>query len=288
MVSKGKVYFYASRPFAFPWVIVNSLVAVILAHGSIFQTIYYGIMGSAITTSLVATSHFVNNWRDYVKGLDKVEKGSTAKSYTSASQLIPMGLMTVQENKALALFSQMLGVLLFFFVPHNIFTITFFLLGSVLAWTYTDFFKPKGIGEVALFLGHGFGTAMFAFSLVRIPNIMAISLGILLGLWASFMLTLDQYPDVKNSDFEKRIRNMASLLVGSDLKPGEFIMGASILIYIVQIGFVFLHWLPIYSLATFILLPVLHLNSLLIQNNYGKGMQLFLICMLLYPILVVL
>ncbi len=41
------------------------------------------------------------------------------------------------------------------------------------------------------------------------------------------------------------------------------------------------------SLATVALLPLIHLDSLIIENNYGKGMMMFLVTMLLYPLLVI-
>jgi len=283
LVSKARVYFAAARPFAWPWVIVNAGAAVALAHGSLYDF----LMASLIVVALVTVSHYVNNWRDYVRGVDRPVGGSTAKNYTAASQLIPSGLMTVGENKALALTSQAIGTLAFLFVPHTPWTIGFFLLGTFLSWTYTDLFKPRGIGEVALFLGHGFGTAMFAYSLVRPPTLTAASFGVLVGLWAAFMLTLDQYPDVKASDLERRVKSMASLLAGSQLSPGQFLTGAATMIYVVQVATVLLHWLPLTSLATVVLLPLIHLDSMILENNYGKGMTLFLVTMMLYPLLVV-
>jgi len=80
---------------------------------------------------------------------------------------------------------------------------------------------------------------------------------------------------------------LASLLAGSQLSPGQFVTGAATMIYVVQVATVLLHWLPLTSLATVALLPLIHLDSLILENNYGKGMTLFLVAMLLYPLLVI-
>jgi len=91
----------------------------------------------------------------------------------------------------------------------------------------------------------------------------------------------------KASDLERRVKSLASLLAGSQLSPGQFVTGAATMIYVVQVATVLLHWLPLTSLATVALLPLIHLDSLILENNYGKGMMLFLVTMLLYPLLVI-
>jgi len=152
---KIKAWIVAGRIFAAPWILANTFLGVKLAG---FDPSAW-MLSFAVVFSILLASHYMNAWRDYIRGFDELEGGSKAKPYTAASQLIPRREFTVKEAKAATVACLLIGILLFIaFAPKRFDTIALLLLGIFVAVTYTDFFKPKGLGEVALFLGHGFGT----------------------------------------------------------------------------------------------------------------------------------
>jgi len=280
-MSSLKAWITAGRPFGLPWILVNTLLGVKLA-GFGFNA---WLLSFAIVSCLLLASHYMNAWRDYIRGFDRGEAGSKAKPYTTASQLIPSGQFTVKEAKAATIGWLMIGIGLFaMFAPKRIDTIGLLLLGIFVATTYTDFFKVKSLGEIALFLGHGFGSCTFAYSLVKPLDWTGIVAGVLLGFWAGMVYTVDQWQDVE-TDFAKRVKNFAYMLANANMRISTFYYFGVTAIVTMHIGCVLMGWLPISTLKVLMLLPLYHFTGVLLDYQFEKGVFTTLLGMWLYPIL---
>ena len=280
-MNKAKAWFIAARLFTAPWILVNTLLGITLA-GFSFKS---WMLSFTIVMLVLIAAHFINNWRDFVKEVDALEQGSKAKSYTAASQLLPAGILTVKDMKVGTVVTLILSaVVLFAFCNVTPTLFALYLLGVFCAVTYTDWFKPKGLNEIPLFLGHGFSATTFAYVMQKPLDMTGISAGVLLGLWAATMITLDQYPDVE-TDLQKRIRNLASLIFNAKISLSSFLWFGITAIYTIQVAMCLIGFLPVKTLFTAFLLPVVHITGIVLENDFDKGMLLFLGTMESYPLI---
>jgi hypothetical protein len=250
--------------------------------------LYTFILATLIANIGLFAVHYWNNWRDWARGVDKLEPGgSIAKPYTAASQLIPYGLMTWWENALLgALCLATAAALFVLFAPKTIYTVALFSMGVLLVATYTDRFKPRGLGEVALFLGHGFGVSTFAYALtLGYVDLKAVALGMILGLHAATFYTVDQWQDAVASGFKGRVSSLAELLIGAKVSISQYYYGAVTGIVAIHIAFALMGLLPASTLKAILLLPYFHLAGMTMEYRFVKGVILALTGMVLYPIL---
>jgi len=284
-MNKLKAWIIAGRFFAAPWILVNTLLGVKLA-GFDFKA---WVLSFVIVFSALLGCHYLNAWRDYVKGFDQFENGSKVKPYTAASQVLPRGQLTLGEVKLSTFAFFALSIVLFLlFAPKRPDTIALFLLGIYVAITYTDLWKPKGkpkgFGEISLFLGHGFGACTFAYSLVKPVDLTALSAGTLLGLWAAMAYTLDQLPDAE-TDFSKKAKDLAYMMLKAQIKPSSYVWFSGSAISTLTVVFVILGLLPAKFLSSLCILPLLHVTGIIIDCNFDKGVLLFLVAMWLYVLI---
>ena len=278
---KIKAWIVAGRFFAGPWIAVNTFLGAKLA-GFDFNA---WLLGFGVVFSILLASHYMNAWRDWVLGVDRLEEGSRAKPYTAASQLIPRGEFTVGEAKAATLGWFLVAVGLFLmFAPKRPDTFALLALGIFVAATYTDFAKRHAIGELYLFLGHGFGATTFAYSLVKPVTIEALCAGILLGFWAGILYTIDQWQDVE-TDFARRIKNFAYMVARANMRLSTFYYFGITAIVTMHFGMALMGLLPTSTLKTILLLPLYHFTGVLLDYQFERGVLLALLGMWLYPIL---
>jgi len=162
-----------------------------------------------------------------------------------------------------------------------------FFLGVAMIGSYTDFWKPKGLPEIALFLGHGVATTTFAYSLVEPISLSAISAGVLVGLFAASLSTLDAWKDVE-TDYAQRVRNLAWTIAQANLPISQFCIGSLMMIYVVQMGMVLMGLLPSMTLLTVFLLPLGHLTNIILEKDFDRGVMLYLLMMWMFAILMAL
>lgn len=275
-ISKLKAWITAGRFFVLPWMCFNTLLPIYLAGFSFFTW----LLAFVITSSVLIAGHFINNWRDFARGIDKVEEGSAAKPYTGACEILPKGLLSVRTMIYSGFgFLAFAWFLLFITFPKPEVMLLFW-VGVALSLTYTDFFKPNGWGEAALFLGHGFSVTTFAYVLVKPLALEAVAVAVLLGLWAALALTMDQYPDAKIHG----ARGLVNLVFKADLKPSQYVWFAVSGVYTIQVGFTVMGLLPSAMLLTVLLLPFIHLTTLVLDTNFPKGMVMLLLSMFFYPL----
>jgi len=278
-MNKLKAWIVATRPFALPWIAVNTLLGSALAGFDVKMW----FAAFAIVSLVLIAGHFINNWRDYVRGFDKLEEGSRSKIYTSANQLLPSGILTVEDMQGATIITLATATVLMFAVAKRVDSWLLYLLGIFCAATYTDFWKVKGLGEIPLFLGHGFGASTFAYSLVKPVDFAAISIGFLLGMWAGIIYTLDQYKDVE-TDFAKKAKDLAYIMFRAGVKPSAYLWFAGSATSTLAVALVLAGILPREILTALISLPAVHISGIVIDYDFDKGVLLALISMWIYAL----
>ena len=280
-VNKLKAWIIAGRFFAAPWIVVNTLLGVKLA-GFDFKA---WMLSFVIVLSVLLAGHYMNAWRDYTLGFDQLENGSKAKPYTAASQVLPRGWLTLKEVKLSTFAFFALSIIIFIlYAPKRLDTIALFLLGIFVATTYSDWWKPKGFGEVALFLGHGFGASTFAYTLLKPITGEALAAGTLLGLLAGVVYTVDQWQDVE-TDFSKRVKNYAYLMAKADIRLSALLYFAVTAVVTIHLAFVLMGILRASTLKALLLMPLFHFCGVLLDYHFEKGLWIALTAIWLYPIL---
>ena len=135
MKDKLKAWFVAGRFFAVPWLLCNTLLGVTLAGFSLYKW----LLAFVITTCVLTAGHYLNNIVDYRRGLDKPEGGSKAKAYTSASQVLPSGALSVSTMVLTVFIFLLVGLTLFYcYCPHRFDILVFFVLGVAMTLGYHD------------------------------------------------------------------------------------------------------------------------------------------------------
>jgi len=280
-IKKIKAWFSSLRAFAAIWMATNCLLGVALASFDLSAW----ILAFGITTSILFAGHLLNNIRDFQRGLDRVEEGSKEKAYTSASKILPSGILSVRTMLISALAFVGLGTaLLLIFCPVRPDVWLLFFLGLIMTCSYHDWFKPKGLPEIPLFLGHGFAVTAFAYSLVEPVSLTAVSAGILMGLFAASASTLDAWKDVETTT-PRRVKGLAWTIAQANLPISQFWMGSLMMIYAVQMGMVLMDLLPAMTLLTVFLLPLGHLTGIILERDFDKGVMLMLLTMWFFALL---
>jgi len=142
---KIKAWFVSLRPFTVFWIMVNTLLGVSLAGFELSSW----LVAMGIGNSVLFAAHLLNNIRDFQRGLDKLEEGSEEKAYTSASKILPSGILSVRTMLISALAFIGFGTaLLLIFCPVRPDVWLLFFLGLVMTCTYHDLFKPRGLPEI--------------------------------------------------------------------------------------------------------------------------------------------
>ncbi len=280
-MSKVKAWIMATRLFVFPWMLFNTLLGVTLAG---FNWKMWGVSFLA-TLFWLFSAHFINSWRDYARGLDSAENGSTIKPYTAGAQVLPLKLLTETEVIASAIGFGLLSIaLLVTYAPLRLDVILVYAIGPAMAITYTDFFKPRGLGEIALFLGHGFGATTFAYSLLKPVDATGLAAGILLGFWAGIIYTLDQWPDVE-TDFQKKIKTVAYYMMKAKIQPSQIWMFLATGSMVMQVAFVLMGLMPQVTLWTVLILPISHFLGIILDYDFPRGVIFCLGVMMLFPLI---
>jgi 1,4-dihydroxy-2-naphthoate octaprenyltransferase len=287
-VNKGKfkakhwlaAWLISARLFAVPWVLLYTLFGALLAS----VRDWVSAVGTIpVVVCILLASHFRNNYRDVELGVDKyvenIEEAkkviSTIKPYTAAAWLVPLRITPVWFQKVNERLFIALSVVIYVFLVKpwlNPYTIPIYLLGVALGLSYTDFFKRKGIGEVAAFIGHGWATTIFGYISQSQNFTTAILAGIAPGLLSAFAYSIDQYVDLK-TDFVRRVRSIAEAWFNSKLPLG---------VYIIAIYFSFIHLVtlmvavgiyPKGILLVYAVTPIILLVSARIEYNRDKAIR---------------
>lgn len=226
-------WFISSRAFAVPWVALYTLFGALLAG---INSVEMAIASILIVSFILLASHFNNNYKDVEMGVDSYIDSpeeakrvcSQIKPYTAAAWIVPLRITSVRFQKANEfLFIALALALYVYFYTRNIeiliATLPIAVLGLTLARTYTTFFKPRKLGEMAAFLGHGFGSTAFGYLSQNPDIIMAVLVSIPPGLLSALAYSIDQFIDIK-TDFIMRVRTIYESWFNSKMPLGLYVI----------------------------------------------------------------
>lgn len=252
----------SARLFALPWCGLYTCFGALLAGVSNPVS----MLGSILTVVFVLlAAHFFNNYMDVVLGVDKVidnleeaeRKVSSIKPYTAAAWLVPLKITSIEFQKTNAYIMLLLSAISYvFLVPVTPATLALYLLGVSIAILYTPFFKPKRLGEVACFLGHGFSTVAFGY-LSQSPNILhALLASIPIGLISGLAYSVDQFMDIK-TDFVERVGSIYESWFNSKMPLGLYVLLIVIFYFNMLIAWVAADIYPSGTLLTLAITPII-------------------------------
>ena len=249
------VWGMSTRWFALLWTFLSGLFGVLLAGTFIKIDWYYAFCAFGVTQSLLLASHFMNNFRDYERGVDDANDPSEVKDYTGASALVPLGITSVRFQKVNTIVFALLSAVFLWpllslpWLPQILFI---YFWGVFIAFAYTDLFKPNGMGELGIFLGQCLAVSVATFisqTPLTTGNWWQIIFAMVpISFAGAFFYSIDQYQDAE-SDMTKRVRNWAILLWRSRLPLGLYILMGYTFVLFVQHVAITIGILPIISLV---------------------------------------
>lgn len=221
----------STRAFAVPWVFLYTLFGALLAG---LRDPVAGVAAASVSSLVLIASHFRNNYRDVELGIDKYVDSpeearkvvSSLKPYTAAAWLVPLRITSVRFQKINEVIFLLLSLLVYVFLVDPVkhpYTIPFYVLGVVMAETYTDWWKRKRLGEAAAFLGHGFGTVVFGYLSQSSDVVYAVLAGIPTGLVSALAYSVDQFIDIR-TDFVERVRSIYESWFNSRMPLGLYVL----------------------------------------------------------------
>ena len=249
------VWGMSTRWFALLWTFLSGLFGVLLAGTFVEIDWYYAFCAIGVTQSLLLASHFMNNFRDYERGVDDAKDPSEVKDYTGASALVPLGITSVRFQKVNTIVFALLSAVFLWpllslpWLPQILFI---YFWGVFIAFAYTDLFKPNGMGELGIFLGQCLAVSVATFisqTPLTTGNWWQIIFAMVpISFAGAFFYSIDQYQDAE-SDMTKRVRNWAILLWRSRLPLGLYILMGYTFVLFVQHVAITVGILPIISLV---------------------------------------
>ncbi|MEM4429662.1 MAG: hypothetical protein QXM08_00680 [Thermofilaceae archaeon] len=285
----------SARLFAVPWVALFTLFGALLAG---VESVERAVASCIIAAFVLIASHFNNNYKDVELGVDRyvnsVEEAericSTLKPYTAAAWIVPLRITGVKFQKANELLFTALAILTYLCYFTNdlgilIVSSPFLILGIAVGRLYTSFFKPMRLGEVAVFLGHGFGTVTFGFLSQRPDVLTAVLAGIPTGLISGLAYSVDQFVDLR-TDFVKKVRSIYESWFNSRMPLGLYVLVLFAFWVNVVVAWVVAGIYPRGTLAVLALIPfVLFVAPKLEYDREGGLKAVALIATFLVPAL---
>ena len=276
---KVKAWIVAGRVFVIPFLLIPLTFLGVALSG--FDLVRWGI-AMLVVGSVWMAGHYINNWRDFVLGVDKREGGSVAKAYTAAPHILPWGLLSVRTVKLTAAGFLLLGILAFsLWAPLRLDTLVLFLVGVTIALTYTDYIKPRRGSELSWFLAM-FAVVAFSYSVVRPFDRTALVAGVVIGMIGPMLHVIDQVQDIKKVI---HIRSLAELVFKTRIRLSAILWFYFTAIFVLQIGFILLGWMPKGTLISIFTLPIAHIASVFVDYEIGKGAMLVLFWVASYSVL---
>ena len=249
------ILFLSMRPWSF---IMSLLVILISALYVLYLSYYVDLLLLTLIILGVLLLHGVANWLndyfDYVKGVDRLETGTVMYRPHPLVEniLIPNRLFL----GSMLLFSLSLSIGLYIsYVYNRWFIIPMGLLGFMIGFMYSGYpyMKHRALGEVLVFVAFGpLLTLGVFYALTGGLDARAFLIGVPLGFLISNVLFANNIRDMK-TDLERSVRTLANLL-GLE-KSLVLYQVFYLLAYLSQIALVILGILPISTLATLLIIP---------------------------------
>ena len=274
---KLKLYIMATRPPFF----TASIVPVLL--GTSMAWAWYGkfslvdfILTFVGVIALHAGANASNDYFDWKNGTDRFNK-TFAFPFTGGSRMIPDGLISPKEMKAIFIVAYLIalatGVILFLRHGYIVLLLGFFGLLSGYFYTATPLFLAgKGIGEILIGLNFGILITLGAFFvqtdfLSWTPVIASIPVSILITL----VLWINQFQDSEADIKAGKVHLVARLGLN---RAARVYVALLYLSYLTVIIGILVNALPVWSLLSFVTLPVALRTQKIVKENYNKFREL--------------
>lgn len=230
----------------------------------------------------MTAGRYLNNIRDFEKGLDQFGGGSKEKSYTSASKVLPSGIIAPRSMAVVAVVLIFFSIsLMVLFSPIRWGAWAGFFIALAVAVSYTDFWKPIGLPELALFFAFGIAPATIGYAFVEPLAPKALFMGVLLGALFSVATTIDQWQDVE-TDSQKR--GLAKTINQTDLTISQFWYIGVTSVYVLQTILIALNLIPLSFLATITVLPLAYLTGVTLTRDLEKGSFMVFVNLYVFPL----
>jgi len=263
-----KVWWVLLRPFAVLGTLPPLLLGFLLSECRDLSSF---ILSFAGTTAILFATHLHNSLSDYARGIDR---GETAKAYTSASSILPLGLASVGEVRDGAITLYTAGSLIFVYLSltRTPLCLIPLAIGLFCGISYNEFGKYRGLGELDLGLAFGMGCTLAGY----IPSACDVSLAPVLvsfipgALWDAFYC-VDQLQDAQ---FDQRfgIRNLATVLCGYNFPVSRYIEFIFFIVLVSHLFFILIGLLPPSTFLSLTTASLMFLSILTCEaRDYRRG-----------------
>ena len=230
---------------------------------------------------ILFATHYHNAYSDFRRGIDQ---GETGKAYTSASTILPRGLVSPREVIVIAVSYYLLGFLFYLWlaVEVSILCIIPALLGITCGISYNTYGKYIGLGEP--FLGISFGLATVLAGYVTSTGCIEISpllVSFIPGLLWALVYTMDQAQDI-DTDVPRGIRNLASTLLAVPFPLSRYLEFGVFMVLLSHIFFILVEFITPLTFTAVITIPVMFSAILTADGNRRLSAQLLLLSFGLY------
>jgi len=265
--SRLKVHWILLRPFATAGLIPPMLLGYVMAGANDLITFLLAFIGA---TLILYGTHYHNSYSDYVRGIDR---GVTAKAYTSASAVLPRGWVSVNEVIAGTFILYFLGVLVWVYlaVSKTPLAIIPMLIGLGCGILYNEHGKYKGYGELLLALAFGLASTLAGYIPVAGKiSIEPVLVALIPGILWSLFYTMDQYQD-KDEDAKLGLRNIAITLSDNKFPISRYIEFGFFLVLVIHLFLILVGIIPPLSFISIAVSPLMFLAVLSADVNPRKS-----------------
>ena len=272
------IWLISARLFAVPWVFGYTFFGALLAG----VRDWLSAVGAAVTaTCFLLAAHFINNYRDVELGIDRyvddLEEASriisSLKPYTAAAWLVPLRITSIEFQRINAMVMIALGTLSYLYlVKPTVFNVIPFVLGVLMAVTYTDWMKAKRLGEVSAFLGHGFSTVTLGYLSQSNDVLTAFLAGIPTGLISALAYSVDQFIDIK-TDFVERVRSIYESWFNSRMPLGLYVLIIVVFYFNVLLAWIVAEIYPRGTLLALSIIPIVLYRAPALEWNREEALR---------------
>ena len=286
-MNKIEIHWILMRPFAILGLIPPFLLGALMSSCQVGFDLIPSIMAFIGSSMILYASHYHNSYSDYISGVDTVETTYDSKGYTSASSILPRGLISTEEVMIFTVLLYMLGSLswLVVILSTNMWAFIPYALGILCAVLYNEGGKYKGYGETLISFAFGLSITLAGY----VPNAQSIDIGIIAValipgiLWMLFY-TIDQMSD---SEFDKKcgIVNLAIKFLEYDFPISRYVEFGYLSVIIFHMYLILNNILPPQSLISIASIPLAFATILCVDKNPKKGGMMALASCGLYVLL---
>lgn len=266
-MNKLKVHWILLRPFATAGLVPPMLLGYALAGAN--DPLHFIVAFIGATLILYGT-HYHNSYSDYVRGIDR---GTSGKAYTSASTLLPLGLVSKEEVIAGMTILYLSGIAVWIWLSVNVtyLAVIPMILGLSCGILYNVHGKYKGYGELLLALAFGLAATLAGYiPVAKSISIEPVLAALIPGILWSLFYTMDQYQD-KDIDSRVGLRNIAIILSDNQFPMSRYLEFGFFLTLAIHLYLILVGVLAPSTFVSIITVPLMFLSILSADTNPRKS-----------------